>query len=49
MCRRNHLIGAMLFTLGLGLLLANLFTSSFFTVLLGIICLFASWCLCRRH
>lgn len=48
MCRRNQLLGAMLFMLGLGLLLANLFSSSFFTVLLGILALFLSWVLCRR-
>lgn len=48
MCRRNHLLGAMLFTLGLGLLLANLFASSFVAVLLGILALIFSWILCKR-
>ncbi len=48
MCRRNQLWGAMLFTLGLGLLLASLVQTSCVTIVLGAVSMFFSWILCRR-
>ena len=48
MCRRNQLLAAMLFTLGLGLLLASLVQTSCVTVVLGVAAMIASWILCRR-
>ncbi len=48
MCRRNQLLGAMLFTLGLGLLLASLVQTSCVTIVLGAAAMFFSWILCRH-
>ncbi len=48
MCRRNQLLGAMLFTLGLGLLLASLVQVSCVTIILGVAAMIFSWIICRR-
>ena len=48
MCRRNQLLGAMLFTLGLGLLLASLVQVSCVTIILGVAAMILSWIICRR-
>ena len=48
MCRRNQLFAAMLFTLGLGLLLASLVQVSCVTIVLGVAAMILSWILCKR-